>query len=148
MKLFLRPVLGGVLAVGLWLAPAPAEAATSLRLGLGADYWFIESATFQFNLGVETHLAGPLHIGGRFGVLLVTDANTLGVPIDLVLRANLARQFYIEGLVGPWLFFKGDAFRAHGAFGFGIQGRELSFGLEVGYLAPEPTIGLRLGYRF
>lgn len=148
MKL-LHPCLGGVLALGLWLAPAPSEAATNLRLGLGADYWFVESATFQLNLGVETHLAGPLHIGGRFGALLVTgQGGTLGVPIDLVLRANLARQFYIEGLVGPWIFFEGNAFRAHGAFGFGIQSGALSFGLELGYLNPEPVIGLRLGYRF
>jgi hypothetical protein len=147
MKL-LRPCFGGVLAVVLWLAPAPAEAATSLRLGLGADYWFVESATFQFTLGIETPLDGPFHIGGRFGALLVTEGDTLGVPVDLVVRANLARQLYIEGLVGPWLFFEGDTFRAHGAFGFGLQGRELSFGVEVGYLSPDPTIGLRLGYRF
>jgi hypothetical protein len=147
MKL-LRPCLGGVLALGLWLAPSPAEAATSLRLGLGADYWFVKSATFQFTLGVETHLTGPLFLGGRFGAMLVTEPNTLGVPIDLVLRANLARRFYIEGLVGPWILFEGDTFRAHGAFGFGLQGSSLTFGLEVGYLSPEPTIGLRLGYRF
>ena len=148
MKALLRPCLGGVLAAGLWLAPSPAEAATSLRLGLGADYWFVESATFQFTLGVETNLDGPFYIGGRFGALLVPSGNTLGVPIGLVVRANLPRHLYLEGLVGPWLFFEGDAFRAHGAFGFGLQGRELSFGVEVGYLSPEPTIGLRLGYRF
>jgi len=147
MKL-LHSCLGGVLALGLWLAPAPVEAATNLRMGLGADYWFDNGATFQFTLGVETHLAGPLHIGGRFGALLVTDPNTLGVPIDLVLRANLARQFYIEGLVGPWLLFEGDTFRGHGAFGFGLQSDNLSFGLEVGYLSPKPMLGLRLGYRF
>jgi hypothetical protein len=148
MKLFLRSCLGGVLAAGLWLAPSPAEAAPSLRLGFGADYWFIESATFQFTLGIETALNRTIHIGGRFGALLVTDADTLGIPADLVVRAQLPRQLYVEGLVGPWLFFEGDTFRGHGALGFGLQGKELSFGLELGYLSPDPTIGLRLGYRF
>lgn len=144
----LRPCLGGLLALGLFLAPSSSEAA-SVRLGLGADYWFDQSASFQFNLGVETHLAGPLHIGGRFGAALIPEIDALGIPIDLVLRANLARRFYIEGLVGPWILIgEGDAFRAHAAFGFGLQSGALSFGLEVGYLTPDPTIGLRLGYRF
>jgi hypothetical protein len=139
--------LGGVLAVGLLLAPTPSEA-SNIRLGLGADYWFTQSATFQFTLGVDTHLAGPLFIGGRFGAMLVTAPNTLGIPIDLVLHANLARQFYIEGLAGPWILFEGDTFRAHAAFGFGLQNGALSFGVEVGYLTPKPTVGLRLGYKF
>lgn len=147
MKL-LRPCAGAALALSLWLAPSSSEAATTLRLGLGADYWLVESATFQFNLGVETHLAGPLFIGGRFGALLVTTPNTLGVPIDLVLRANITRRVYVEGLVGPWILFEGDTFRAHGAFGFGLQSNAFTFGVEVGYLSPEPSLGLRLGYRF
>jgi hypothetical protein len=147
MKL-LRPCLGGVLALGLWLTPTSSEAA-DVRLGLGADYWFTGRATFQFTLGVETHLAGPLHVGGRFGALLLTEQSGLGVPIDLVLRANIARRVYIEGLVGPWITFgESDVFRAHGAFGFGLQGGAFSIGLEVGYLSPEPILGLRLGYRF
>ncbi|WP_224247572.1 hypothetical protein [Hyalangium gracile] len=139
--------LGGVLAVGLFLAPTPSEAA-NIRLGLGADYWFVESATFQFTLGVETHLAGPLHLGGRFGAMLVSSPDTLGVPIDLVLHLKLTRNFYIEGLAGPWILFEGDTFRAHGAFGFGLQSGKLTFGVEVGYISPEPAIGLRLGYKF
>jgi hypothetical protein len=70
--------------VGLSLAPLSSEAA-NLRLGLGADYWFDQGAAFQLNLGVDTHLAGPLHVGGRFGVSLLPKADTLGIPIDLVL---------------------------------------------------------------
>jgi hypothetical protein len=147
MKL-LRPCLGSVLAVGLSLAPLSSEAA-NLRLGLGADYWFDQGAAFQLNLGVDTHLAGPLHVGGRFGVSLLPKADTLGIPIDLVLRANLSRNFYLEGLVGPWIVIdSGETFRAHAAFGFGLQRGALSFGVEVGYASPEPIVGLRLGYRF
>ena len=147
MKLLRLYCLGGVLAVCLGLAPSSSEA-SNIRLGLGADYWLVKSGTFQFTLGVDTHLAGPLTIGGRFGAMLVTSPNTLGIPIDLVLHANLARQFYIEGLAGPWILFEGDTFRAHAAFGFGLQSGALSFGVEVGYITPKPTVGLRLGYRF
>ena len=147
MKL-LRPCLGGLLALGLLLIPGSSQAA-NLRLGLGADYWFDQGASFQLNLGVETHLAGPLHLGGRFGVALLPKLDTLGIPIDLVLRFNLARRFYLEGLVGPWIVIdSGETFRAHAAFGFGIRSGALSFGLEVGYTAPDPTLGVRLGYRF
>ncbi len=147
MKLLRLCFLGGVLAVGLVLAPSSSEAA-NIRLGLGADYWLTQSGAFQFTLGVDTHLAGPLFLGGRFGAMLATSPNTLGVPIDLVLHANLTRRFYIEGLAGPWILFEGDTFRAHAAFGFGLQSGALSFGVEVGYLTPKPTIGLRLGYSF
>jgi hypothetical protein len=144
----LRPCLGGLLALGLLLVPASSQAA-NLRFGLGADYWFDNGAAFQLNLGVETHLAGPLHVGGRFGVALLPKLDTLGIPIDLVLRANLTRRFYLEGLFGPWIVIdSGDTFRAHAAFGFGVQSGALSFGVEVGYASPEPIIGLRLGYRF
>jgi hypothetical protein len=147
MKL-LRPCLGGLLALGLLLVPGSSQAA-SLRLGLGADYWFDQGASFQLNLGVETHLTGPLHLGGRFGVALLPKLDTLGIPIDLVLRFNLARRFYLEGLAGPWIVIdSGETIRAHAALGFGIQSGALSFGVEVGYAAPEPTLGVRLGYRF
>lgn len=147
MKLLRLCFLGGVLAVGVVLAPSSSEAA-NIRLGLGADYWFEKTATFQFTLGVDTHLAGPFSIGGRFGAMLATSPSTLGIPLDLALHANLTRHLYLEGLVGPWILFKGDTFRAHAAFGFGLERGALSFGFEVGYLTPEPTMGLRLGYRF
>ncbi|QDE72092.1 hypothetical protein BHS07_37330 [Myxococcus xanthus] len=147
MKL-LRPCLGALLAAGLFLVPTNSEAA--VRVGLGADYWIDDSAVFNFTLGVETPLAGPLSVGARFGAMLITEGNDIGVPLDLVLRANLAKSgVYIEGMVGPWLVFgRGDTFRAHAAFGFGLQGKAASIGLEVGYLEPNPTIGLRLGYKF
>ncbi len=147
MKL-LRSFLGAALAVGLFLAPTSSEAA-DIRLGLGADYWLDTGATFQFTLGVDAALVGPVTVGGRFGALLITEPNSLGVPVDLVLRASIAnRRAYIEGMAGPWILFKGDTIRAHGAFGFGLQGKSVSLGVEVGYLSPNPVVGLRLGWRF
>ncbi|MFP2906238.1 hypothetical protein ACLESD_14460 [Pyxidicoccus sp. 3LFB2] len=148
MKL-LRPCLGGLFAVGLFFAPTTSEAA-GVRVGLGADYWVDQSAVFNFTLGVETPIAGPLSVGARFGAALITDGNDVGVPLDIILRASLARnRVYIEGMAGPWLVFgRGDVFKAHAAFGFGLQGRAASIGIEVGYLNPDPVIGLRLGYKF
>ncbi|RKH03379.1 hypothetical protein D7X74_36350 [Corallococcus sp. CA047B] len=144
----LRIYAAGLLALGFLLVPARSEAAAGVRLGVGADYWVDTSAAFNFTLGVEGHVAGPIFVGARFGAVLVTDGNVIGVPLDISLRANVGRTVYIEGLVGPWIFFKGDAFKAHAAFGFGLQGKAASIGVEVGYLDPNPIIGLRLGYKF
>ncbi|MCP3062580.1 hypothetical protein LXT21_27720 [Myxococcus sp. K38C18041901] len=148
MKL-LRPSLGVLLAAGFFVAPMRSDAAT-VRVGLGADYWIDQSAAFSFLLGVEGRLAGPLSVGARFGASLITDGNDVGIPLDLVLRANIASAgVYVEGLVGPWIVMgRGDALRAHAAFGFGLQGKAASIGVEVGYLDPDPVIGLRLGYKF
>jgi hypothetical protein len=147
MKL-LRPCLGGLFALCLMLAPAASEAA-GVRVGLGADYWVDSGALFDFTLGVEGRIAGPLSVGARFGALIATKSNDFGVPLDIYLRANIAdAHVYVEGLVGPWIFFEGDNFRAHAAFGFGLQGRAASIGIEVGYLEPKPSIGLRLAYKF
>lgn len=147
MKL-LRPCLGGLLAFALWLTPTSSEA-SAVRLGLGADYSVAYDAGFQFTLGVEGKIVGPLSVGARFGATLFTTGNSFGVPLDVYLRATLANNtVYIEGLAGPWVFFEGDNFRAHGAFGFGLQGKSASIGIEVGYLEPDPVVGLRLGWRF
>lgn len=150
MKL-LRPCLGALFAVGLFFAPTTSEAA-GVRVGLGADYWIDDSAAFNFTLGVETRITGPLSVGARFGAALITDGNDVGIPLDIILRANLAQnRIYIEGMAGPWLVFgrgDDDVFRAHAAFGFGLQGKAASIGIEVGYLSPNPIIGLRLGYKF
>ncbi|NMO20803.1 hypothetical protein HPC49_26495 [Pyxidicoccus fallax] len=147
MKL-LRPCLGGLLALGLFFAPTTSEAA-AVRAELGADYWIDQSAAFSFMLGVEGRIVGSLSAGARFGATLITDGNDVGIPLDVYLRANVARSVYIEALAGPWLVFgRGDEFRAHAAFGFGLQGKAASIGIEVGYLEPEPVLGLRLGYKF
>lgn len=145
----LRPCLGALLGLGLLLAPASSQAAADVRIGLGADYWLEHSAAFSFTLGVDADVVGPIAIGARFGAMLVTTGNSLAVPADVVLRANVAnRRVYIEAMAGPWIFFKGDTFHAHGALGFGIQGKSVSLGIEVGYLEPEPIVGARLGWRF
>jgi hypothetical protein len=148
MKQLLRPFLGGLFALAVLLAPERSEAA-DFRLNLGADYQIDNGAFFHVTGAVDFVFIGPLSIGTRFGALLATQPNTLGIPLDLDLRITPARTpIYVEFLGGPWLFFEGDTFRAHGAFGFGYQGRSVSFGLEVGYLEPKPHIGLRLGWRF
>ncbi|WP_143196010.1 hypothetical protein [Archangium sp. Cb G35] len=148
MKHLLRPALGGLLALAVFLSPERAEAA-DFRLTLGGDYQIDTGAFFHLTGAVDFVFVGPLSIGTRFGALLTTNPNTLGVPLDLSLRFNPRRTpLYVEVLGGPWIFFEGDVFRAHAAFGFGYQGRSVSFGLEVGYLQPRPHVGLRLGWRF
>ena len=135
------------LALALLLAPRASEAA-NVRLGLGADAWFDGGGgLFSLLVGVDTRLAGPLSIGGRFGATLATGVDDVAVPLDLVLRLNF-RQAYVEALAGPHIFFdSNDHLHGHAAFGFGLTNGPLSFGIEVGYLEPEPVIGLRLGYR-
>jgi len=148
MKRLLRPFLGSLLALAVFLAPARSEA-VDFRLALGGDYQIDTGALFHLTGAVDFVFVGPLAIGTRFGVLLATPPNTLGIPLDLNLRFKPRRvPIYLELLGGPWLFFEGDVFRAHAAFGFGYQGRSIYFGLEVGYLEPKPHIGLRLGWRF
>jgi hypothetical protein len=148
MKQLLRPFLGGLLALAVFLAPERSEAA-DFRLTLGGDYQIDTGAFFHLTGAVDFAFIGPLSIGTRFGALLATQPNTLGVPLDLSLRLTPGRTpLYLEVLGGPWIFFEGDPFRAHAAFGFGYQGRSVSFGLEVGYLQPKPHIGLRLGWKF
>ncbi|KFA87525.1 hypothetical protein [Archangium violaceum] len=148
MKQLLRPALGGLLALAVFLSPERAEA-TDFRLTLGADYQINSGAFFHLTGSVDFIFVGPLSIGTRFGALLATQPNTFGVPLDLNIRFTPRRTpLYVEFLGGPWIFFQGDVFRAHAAFGFGYQGRSVSFGLEVGYLQPSPHIGLRLGWRF
>jgi hypothetical protein len=138
---------------------APATANADVRLGLGADYWadywndYWEGPRYGFlnvTLAVDGPIARNLHVGGRFGGLMTGSPNVLGVPIDLLLRANLGGgRVYFEGLLGPWLLlYRGDSWmRFHGAFGFGLQSGALVFGFEVGWLDPAPHAGLRLGFR-
>ncbi|WP_342377490.1 hypothetical protein NVS55_39280 [Myxococcus stipitatus] len=148
MKL-LGPSLGVLFATAFLVAPMRSEAA-AVRLGLGADYWIDESPAFSFLLGVEGKIAGPISVGARFGASLLTDGNDVAIPLDLSIRANIASaKVYVEGLVGPWIVIdRNDTLRAHAAFGFGLQGKAASIGIEVGYLEPRAIIGLRLAYKF
>ncbi len=147
MNLLVRIAPAALLAVLLW--GGGAEAA-GVRLGLGADYWTNNRGLMHLSLTVDAPLARNIYVGGRFGALATTSPTTFGVPLDLSVRALLARRrVYVEGLVGPWLLFdRGDGpLHLHGAFGFGMQSSSLSFGIEVGWLDPRPHVGLRLGFQ-
>lgn len=139
------PLLAALaLAAALWSRPAEA----TVRLGLGADYWFDpEVGSLQLTLSADTPLAKRTTIGGRFGVVVTSGADDVAVPIDLQLRIR-GRRLYFEGLVGPWIFFEGDALRIHAALGFGLLTRGgMSFGLEVGWVDPTAIAGVRLAFR-
>jgi hypothetical protein len=139
----MRRILFPLVALTLLAAlPCPAET----RLGLGADYVTDNQGLFLLTLGVDTPLAHELSVGGRFGAFLVSGPH-FGAPIDLSLRFHPGR-IYLEGLVGPWLFFSdGDSVRLHGGIGFGLYTRGLSFGLEVGGLSGGVGLfGVRLAF--
>lgn len=144
----LRRYLLCLVALAALLAPLRSEA-VEVRLGLGGHYWVDHGALFDLNLNLATPVVGPLSIGGRFGLLLETGSNTVGLPLDILLRLRLGRTpLYLEGTFGPWIFFAGDAFRGHAALGFGAQVNSLTIGLEAGVLGSDALLGLRLGLRF
>lgn len=159
-RLSLPPVLGtdsglgrpgaralAALVVALACFGAPAAEASSARLGLGANYWFVEEAVFDLTLGFTVPIVDRLSVGGRVGVGFVTGGNTVGLPLDLVLRFSASR-FYFEGLAGPWVFFEGDHLAAHAALGMGLVAGAWSFGIEAGYLEPRAIFGGKITYAF
>ncbi len=135
-----------VTAVALAAAAAPARARAAI--GLGAD-WLTDPSVgaLELTLAADRPVARGLAIGGRIGALLATDGVGPGVPIDLRLRLR-GERLYVDGLVGPWVFFDdGDAVRLHAALGFGLLQRGgLSVGLEVGWVNPTATVGIRLAW--
>ena len=138
-------------ALALLLAASPAEArrggATNVAFGLGADYLIDpEEGEFQATLALETPIVRALTVGARFGALITSDSNDVGVPIDFRLRLRTS-GLYFDGLIGPWLIFDShDTLRLHGAFGFGVLTGSMSFGAEVGFLDDTGMIGLRLAF--
>jgi len=132
------------LALSAIVAPNPAEAST-YRLGLGANYWFEKSGIFDATLAITTPVARRLSIGGRFGAALVTSPSTAALPLDLVLRGSF-RRVYVEGVAGPWIFFEGDALRAHAGLGIGLRARNVSAGIEVAYLHPNAILGFKVAF--
>ncbi len=92
------------LTAALLTALSPIAANAGARLGLGADFWVDHGGVFELTLGVDTPLVRNVHLGARFGGLISTTAPEFGVPLDLDLRVNFGR-IYLEGLVGPWIFF-------------------------------------------
>lgn len=139
-----RWLLAAVLAVAAaWARPAAAKA----ELGLGAD-WLVDSGdgSLMLTLAPETAIARHLTIGARFGAMLVSGPAQVGAPLDVRLRARFP-GVYLDFLGGPWIFFdQGDPVRLHGAIGFGILRRDVSFGLEVGWVHPTSIVGVRLAF--
>jgi len=140
----LRAVLAAATLAAL-AAARPAAASTSL--GLGAD-WLVdpESGELQLTLAADTRLAKHVTLGVRFGMMYLSDPDSVGVPIDGRLRIRSGR-LYAEGLVGPWIVFdSGDTVRVHAAFGFGLLTKSLSFGVEVGWMDPTSMVGVRVAF--
>lgn len=134
-------------AVALLFAARPASA--GLTFGLGADYLTDPSAaSIALLLTADTRVARGLTLGGRIGALVATDDIGPGVPIDVRLRLRVDR-LYVDGLVGPWVFFdEGDSVRLHAAIGFGIVRRGMQLGLEVGWVDPTAMLGVRVAWPF
>jgi hypothetical protein len=137
------------LAALVLLALAPLAAPAQVRLGIGGDYIFDDQGAFELTLAVEGRLARRIAVEGRFGGLVTASSPTLGVPLDFGLRVTPGGRAYFEALVGPWFFFNsGDAVRGHAAFGFGLEQRHFSFGVELGGLTgSNAMIGARLAWR-
>lgn len=137
-------------AAGALLLFLCCPAAAAMQLRAGGDYLLDGGpGLFSLVLGADTPLAGRVSIGGRFGAFVTTAPANAGAPLDLVLRGRFDRA-YLEGLIGPWIFFSGgDALRAHAAVGFGLVTRSgLELGLEVGSLGfTRGMLGARLGVR-
>lgn len=141
-----RLAIAALIVAALVPLAAPAQ---QLRAGIGGDYLFDGDGIFELTLSVEGRLARRVAVEGRFGGLIVTSSSpTLGVPLDFGLRLTPGGRAYVEALVGPWIFFRGDAVRGHGEFGFGLEQRAFSFGIAVGFLTnANAMIGARLGWR-
>jgi hypothetical protein len=136
-------------AVLVSAALLPFASPAQVRAGIGGDYVFDNDGIFELTLAVQGRLARHVAVEGRFGGLIVTsNSPTLGVPLDFGLRFWPGGRAYIEALIGPWIFFRGDAVRGHGEFGFGLEQRAFSFGLAVGFLTDSNAmLGARLAWR-
>ncbi len=141
-------------AVLLWAGSAQARTSGGRTLGaefgLGADYLPDDDAgSFMGTVAVDTPIAQHLTMGGRFGLALESDPSRFAVPLDARLRFKL-RRFYMDGLAGGWLFFKGeDHFRFHAGVGAGfLLSRTVRIGAELGYLDPSMMIGVRIAFAF
>jgi hypothetical protein len=139
-------LLLGAAAAALLAAALPARAAEA-ELGLGAD-WLIDpgAGDFQLTVAGDTPLSKTVSLGGRIGLMALTDPGRLGIPIDGRLRLHLGR-IYVDALVGPWLVFNdSDTVRFHGALGFGITFRTFLLGAEAGVLGSSTMVGVRASF--
>ena len=138
-----RWLLAAVLAAAAWARPAAAKT----ELGLGAD-WLVDpgDGALMLTLAPEAPIAQHLAVGARFGAMLLSGPTALAVPLDVRLRARFP-GVYLDFLGGPWVFFDDrDPVRLHGAIGFGVLRRDVSFGLEVGWVHPTSIVGVRVAF--
>jgi hypothetical protein len=131
------------------LLAAARPAAADNAIGIGADWFTVpQDGGLMLSMASDTGLAQHLTAGGRIGALLGTGSIGPVVAVDGRLRFE-ARRLYVDGLVGPWIFFdEGAAVRLHGAIGFGMARRGFEMGLEVGWVDPTASVGVRLAWRF
>jgi hypothetical protein len=132
------------LLLALAAAALPARAA-SAEVGLGADYLVDPGAgAFQATVAGDVPIAKHLTLGGRAGLMGLTDPGRLGFPIDARLRLRFER-IYADALIGPWIVVHdSDSVRFHGALGFGVTFRGFSVGAEGGVLGHTTVQGLRV----
>ncbi len=140
-------------ALALALAARPAHA-LGREIGLGAD-WLVDddAGAGLLTLAFDGRVDRNVTVGARAGVGLASNPSRLVLPADARLRVRIQRA-YLEGLAGPWLVTHdhhgGEAgLRLHAALGGGVYlSRGVSLGLEVGYLDPTGTVGVRMAFAF
>src|SRR5690606_19897578 len=133
------------------LGLAPKAEAAEVKLYAGMHFW-LQPNDILFDGGVMVGgaLNDTVSLAFRGGVYINTEHNSLGIPIDAVLRIDVRRSpIYFEAFGGPWIGLDGgQAFRAHVGGGFGAEFGAVSIGLEVAYLQPWSMIGPRFQLAF
>jgi len=102
---------------------------------------------FSFGLDALWRVAPGFQLGFKPGFFLTTSGDIpAGIPIDFKARLNVG-SVYVDGLIGPWFFFKGDVARIHVGMGAGFRFGRLLLGGEVSYLNNGATFGGRIGFQ-
>jgi hypothetical protein len=141
-------LLAGLVAV---LGFAPMAEAAEIRLYGGVHYWLgPDDVIFDGGFAVGAPLADTIDLGFRGGVFINTEANGLGIPLDVYLHIDVRRTpLYFELMAGPWISLSGgDVLRTHAGGGFGLKFGAVSLGLEAAYLQPAGLLGARLAVNF
>ena len=135
---------GLILAVVVWAAPARAA---ENEVSGSAAYFTESGAALAVTLGHYWDLAG-VSLGPRVGFAYLTNPNSAGVPLDVVVRIPLA-AIYLEGQAGLWLLFsRAPTARFHATGGVGLTLGFLRIGAEAGYLYSGGLIGGRISFAF
>lgn len=132
----------------LWLGvlTAASTAQAELRLGVGAHDWVDVSPVFDIDVAGSTSVARHLEVGVRGGAAIVTSPSKAMIPLDLQLRV-VASRLYVEGSAGPWILLDDHPIKAHGAIGLGLRAGDLEVGAELGWLDPDPILGIHFALR-